>query len=188
MAAPDPNWLLSTMAQSSAAIVGLLGGFLISKSNEMSQQKQKNIQSLGENEIKIKDYQRKLDELQNGMNPSHLTRSQVEDLKSDYNLKMDLLNRSLYLIKKEQRRINSVSWGVVFLIFHTICGVLIPIILLPVSDLKTKPTLVWLFSISLLLVLGYFAYYVNPISENKGLKKLKKYYTNFQSSSNSPPT
>lgn len=53
----DPNWLLSTTAQATAALVGIIGGFLISRLISIVAEKSQQIQSLAElrNRDRVKD-------------------------------------------------------------------------------------------------------------------------------------
>lgn len=55
----DPNWLLSTTAQATAALVAIIGGFLISRLISIVSEKSEQIQSLAElrNRDRVKDAQ-----------------------------------------------------------------------------------------------------------------------------------
>ncbi len=170
----DPNWLLSTMAQSAAAIVGLVGGFLINKLLGLSAEKNALISQLSENQNEInfnhqllKEYERQIKEEGRKLYGQPITQK-YNDLvfkKNNVSYQIDYLNTQKMLIEKKIRYYGEpkgVTPGAIILLFLTLFGVILPVVMMPVERLPQwqKHSIITLFVIGLFLVLGYICYII----------------------------
>ena len=121
----DPNWLYSTIAQSSAAIVAIIGGFITASVLTLTAEKRNLTNQLKEKKIHLKTLKHVLEKRGNSA-------SFAEEL--------GLFDkRDIFLIESEitslESRIRTFSypnlgWGVITLAFLALFGVLSPILII----------------------------------------------------------
>lgn len=155
----DPNWLLSTTVQSSAAIIGLIGAFLINRVfniplerriiNEELEKIEKELQELeNEQQVSDNDLYKKFQGVKN-----IATRKALNIGYRDYLLsRINVVPKSLY-------------FGLVVLVVFTILGVLVPFFMIPANSNKLNIIVYICFPTGLVLVIAYFIYAVIEISK-----------------------
>ena len=155
----DPNWLYSTIAQSSAAIVAIVGGFITATVLMLMAEKRSLVNQLSEKKARLKALEATYDVMTEG------SRAWT---KSDSNRKSDL-EKEIRILKSEVTALDdrlktfsypqNLGWGVVVLGYLAVFGILFPILVIwkeAYSDLaKTLTT--FLFYIG---IIGIFAYIV----------------------------
>ena len=96
----DPNWYLSTIAQSTAALVAILGGFVISRIMALSSEKNSIIEKISELEGRKSILQTKLQEFENDMHLRAMLwfrQDSVNAIANDPDLDIDeLIKKEIY--------------------------------------------------------------------------------------------
>jgi hypothetical protein len=141
----DPNWLYSTIAQSSAAIVAIIGGFITATILGLTAEKKSLVKQLGVKE-------RNLDSLKQ----YHLDVITVnmEDLEKDIaNLKIQI---------KEFSYPPNLGWGIIVLGFLAFFGILLPVLIMANEAFFSWAKLLTLITFWLGLI-GVFTYVVSQI-------------------------
>lgn len=140
---PDPNWFLSTVAQSAAAIVAIAGGFLISKVITISSER-------GAMKAEVRHTLNQIEALKE--RKKHLgtpVNASGENVHQKYERMIDKLNvRNDHLGEQLASRdyVSDIIWSSVALGFLTMAGVVVPIWLLPTTPAAFTTMKPWIFA------------------------------------------
>ncbi len=154
----DPNWLYSTIAQSSAAIVAIVGGFITASVLMLTAEKRNLTNQLSEKKIR-------LEKLKSERDTRNVSLNLAEELKL-------VDNRDIALLEGEISNLNShiktfsyppnLWWGVGVLGFLAVFGILFPVFMIWTelySDIAKK-LIVYCFFAG---ILGLFVYIASQI-------------------------
>jgi hypothetical protein len=167
----DPNWLYSTIAQSSAAIVAIIGGFITSTVLSLIVEKRRL-----KNEILIKESE--LEGLNQPLPLIYKKRSTETQLVNRINLvesnkiKTAALQAELLSMKTRLQSTNypwNLGWGLVVLGYLAVFGILFPVLILAYQAFFdwAKTSTVILFWIGIILVFCYVAFLIWSLRKEK---------------------
>ena len=152
----DPNWLYSTIAQSSAAIVAIVGGFITATVLMLTAEKRSLV-------TQVSDKRRMLDSLE---------QSDAEEMISD----IVALDSEIPILEDRIKAFSyppNLIWGLVVLGFLAIFGILIPVIIIACEAfcIWAKLITVILFSIG---IFGIFIYIFLQLRTLRGSDNTKE--------------
>ena len=156
----DPNWFYSALAQSAAAIVGLIGAFVTSRVMMMASERSRIEKRINEINAEIKALERQIAPL--------LEIKRKKDTEIRYKkAKIDELQQQLnQIILPEHFK------GLIFsLIYFTIVGVILPLWLLPITP---EQHLVWKPIVLVFFITGLFAIFLYLFIEIKHITEKPK--------------
>ncbi len=154
----DPNWLYSTIAQSSAAIVAIVSGFITASVLMLTAEKRNLTNQLSEKKIR-------LEKLKSERDTRDLKLSLAEELKL-------VDNRDIALLEGEISNLNShiktfsylpnLEWGVAALGFLSVFGILLPVVILTYEAFYTwaKILTTVTFCLGIIMVFAYIVFQI----------------------------
>ena len=162
----DPSWLYSTIAQSSAAIVAIIGGFITASVLMLTAEKRNLANQLNEKKIRMEKVKYDRDN-------RDLTRSFAEELQLVDDRDINLLEGEINDLEARLRKFSyppNLGWGLGVLGFLAVVGILFPVFLIWTelySDIARK-IIVYCFYAS---ILGLFAYIASQIYSLRSLRR-----------------
>ena len=132
----DPNWFYSALAQSAAAIVGLIGAFVTSRVMMMASERSRIENRINEIDAEIKELER-----EKHTGTVHYSNNVVREEE-----RMRELSSKNAILKELLNQLNQVvlpkdfKWLIISLIYFTTVGVVLPLCLLPITPVQH---LVW---------------------------------------------
>ena len=162
----DPNWFYSALAQSAAAIVGLIGAFVTSRVMMMASERSRIEKRINEINAEIKELERQnvpRSPYRNDVNRIERNKDEIHSR----NAKIQELPHQL-----DQIILPEHSKGLIFsLIYFTIVGVILPLWLLPITP---EQHLVWKDIVLVLFITGLCAVFRYIFIEIKYITKKPK--------------
>jgi len=159
----DPNWLYSTIAQSSAAIVAIIGGFITATILTRRAEKTSLLKELADK----KEQLRELEEIH--LIPKRkLTEQQRQSMEDNAYAKRDKIASLKYGISNLESRLKAFSyppnlgWGILVLGYLAVFGILFPVLIIAYEAFFTwaKVSVTASFWLG---IIGVFAYIVFQI-------------------------
>jgi hypothetical protein len=154
----DPSWLYSTIAQSSAAIVAIIGGFITASVLMLTAEKRNLANQLSEKKIR-------LERLKFERDTRDVSLNLAEELKL-------VDNRDIALLEGEISNLNShiktfsypqnLGWGLVVLGYLAVFGILLPVLVIWKEAYSDTAKTLTTFSFYIGII-GIFAYIVFQI-------------------------
>ena len=159
----DPNWFYSALAQSAAAIVGLIGAFVTSRVMMMAGEKSRIENRIRETNAEIKELERQKHTGVSYHNDDIREKERIREINRK-NVIIQVLRNELnqIVLPKDFKRL------IISLIYFTIVGVILPLGLLPITPEKHlfwKPAVLFLFITGLVVVFLYIFTEIRYITE-----------------------
>ena len=149
----DPNWFYSALAQSAAAIVGLIGAFVTSRVMMMAGERSRIDKRINEITVEIKELERQKHTGVYYHNDDIREKERIGEISHKNAIIQELLNQLNQIILPKHFK-----WFIISLIYFTIVGVILPLGLLPITPenhLFWKPVVLFLFITGLVVVFLY---------------------------------
>ena len=150
----DPSWLYSTIAQSSAAIVAIIGGFITASVLNLLSEKRNLKHQLADKETRLRKIEEKLKERYEWWEAEYLDKRDKLFLEADIS---DLERRIEKFIYPP-----NLGWGILVLGYLAVFSIFLPVLV--ISKEAFSPWLKWLTTVTFWLgITGVFAYIVFQI-------------------------
>ena len=160
----DPNWFYSALAQSAAAIVGLIGAFVTSRVMMMAGERSRIEKRIQEVNAEIKELERQKHtgtiSYSNDVTREKERMREISYKDAKIQELQDQLNQ--IVLPKHFKRL------IISLIYFTIVGVILPLGLLPITP---EQHLVWKPIVFVLFITGLFAVFLYIFIEIKYITK-----------------
>jgi len=162
----DPNWFYSALAQSAAAIVGLIGAFVTSRVMMMAGERSRIEKRIQEVNAEIKELERQ----------KHTGTYYSNDVIREKERMREISYKDAK-IQELQDQLNQIALPkhfkrlIISLIYFTIGGVILPLLLLPITP---EQHLVWKLRVVFLFVTGLIAVFLSIFIEIKYITKKPK--------------
>jgi len=159
----DPNWFYSALAQSAAAIVGLIGAFVTSRVMMMAGERSRIENRINEITAGIKELERQKHTGTYYRNDVIREEGRIREINHKNAIIQELLNQlNQIVLPKHFKRL------ILSLIYFTTVGVILPLWLLPITPEKHlfwKPAVLFLFITGLVVVFLYIFTEIRYITE-----------------------
>ncbi|MBN1455990.1 MAG: hypothetical protein JW945_07050 [Methanomicrobia archaeon] len=162
----DPNWFYSALAQSAAAIVGLIGAFVTSRVMMMASERSRIENRINEINAEIKGLER-----EKHTGTVHYSNNVIREEE-----RMRELFSKNAILKELMNQLNQIvlpkdfKWLIISLIYFTTVGVILPLCLLPITP---EQHLFWKLIVLIFFITGLLAVFIYIFIEIKQITNKK---------------